>query len=170
MKKIVCLITGPPGAGKSTICEKLCEKFSKAVRIDVDYLRHMIRNGYVAPFPKTKESDKQISLATENACILANNFLKSEFNVFIDDVVVSKEKLDTYYKLINNLIVFVLFPKESILVKRDKSRGENAMNERALELHKEFNKIINDRKWHILDSSNHDIEQTLEEIIKIIKK
>lgn len=170
MRKIACLITGPCGAGKSTVADELCKRFDKTASINVDYVREMIKNGYTRPFPKTKEADRQISLATENACILANNFLKSGFNVFIDDVVISKEHLDEYYHKIDNLLVFILLPNKNVLEKRDKTRGKEALNERALELHDKFNEIVNNRKWNIIDSSEHNIGQTVKEIMKIIVK
>ena len=98
MKPVVCLITGPPGVGKSSVAKALVQAFPRAVRIDVDLLRHLVEKGYASPSQKTEEAGKQVRIAAENTCLLAENFVKAGFAVFIDDVVISKQRLDFFFK------------------------------------------------------------------------
>lgn len=45
MKTFVCLVTGPPGSGKTTITNLLAQEFNRSAVIDVDTLKKMIRAG-----------------------------------------------------------------------------------------------------------------------------
>jgi len=173
MAPIICLVTGPAGSGKSTIAEQLARSFPKSARIDVDYIRHTIRSGKVRPFPYTKEAKSQVKLAIQNTCDLAKNFTKAGFSVFIDDVVVLKENLDLYFKNLHkhNFFAIVLLPNKTILEQRDIQRGKQlAMGTRALQLHDEFSKqLAKEKRWHIIDTSKHTVEQTTKEILKLLK-
>lgn len=169
-KPVICIITGPPGAGKSAIAERLAHRFHNSAYINVDYIRAMIKESYVRPFPLTKESEKQITLSMRNACLLGRNFIKNGFNVFIDDVLVGKEKIN-YYKTQfkgNKLLIFLLFPRKAIIKNRDKARGKNAVGKRAIELYAIFEEMLEERSWYIIDNSNENLEQTVKKIRKII--
>ena len=172
-KPFVCIITGPCGSGKSTIAEELAEETKKSGYIDVDYLRDMIKNGRANPCIYTGESKKQVDLATRNSLDLTLNFLKKGFNVFIDDVLERKQQMIDYSKGLKNyrIHIFLLLPNKKVLAKRDSQRKkEDVMGERALELHDIFTKKVDKKGWYVLDTSNHTIEQTKNEIMNIIKK
>ncbi len=171
MKPFICLITGPAGVGKSTTAESLCKEFSKTARIDVDHIRHMIRNGKVRPFPYTDEAKLQIELAAKNACDLAKNFNDKGFSVFIDDVVVSKEKLQQYINQTKGyrFFAFLLMCDKELLQKRDQERPKEAqMGQRSLQLHDEFSGRLGEDKWTLIDSSKQSKEETLEAIKKVL--
>ncbi len=174
MKKetIVCIITGPSGVGKSTIAKALAENIKRSAYLPADDMRHMIKNGYANPFTYKGEAKRQIDLNIKNACLLANNFMEAGFNVFIDDVLEEEQNFKNYIKYLRKKPkIFLLLPNKRVLVERDMQRKEeDQMGERALELHNIFLKNKNKRKWHILDTSNHTIEQTKKEILKIIRK
>ncbi len=91
----VLILSGPPGAGKSTAAEALAERYDRVAHIDVDMLRHFITpTGYVSPGKPSFE--RQQALATRNACALALNFLEERVAVIIDDVVITQADLDRY--------------------------------------------------------------------------
>ncbi len=171
-KQIVCIITGPCGAGKSTISKSLAKQVKKSAYIDVDILRdEMIKNGGVSPFSYKGESKKQVDLGTKNSSDLANNFLKAGFNVFIDDVLERKQQVKDYLKYIKSAKthVFLLLPNKKILKKRDLERKkEDIMGLRALELHDIFTKKVSEENWHVIDTSNHTIKETGKEILNLL--
>ena len=168
MNNFVCLITGPAGAGKSTISNLLCKEYDNTVHLPVDIIRHFIINGKVKPFPYTEESNGQIRLAVKNTCKLTKNYLEAGYNVFIDDVVVKKEKLDLYYKLLEDSIfyTFLLMPDKKTVVKRDQGRPqEDQMGDRVLGLHDEFSEAVKtERRWNIIDTTDQSPLYTLEYI------
>jgi len=167
----IVILTGPPGAGKSTVNEILANKVPNSAIVSCDILRHMVKNGYADR--KSKSWEKQCDLGAENTLLLAKNFYKKGFNVFLDDIICSKEGVDNYLNALkgNNIKIFLLLPNKEIVAKRDLERGEFAMKERALELHKKFEDFSKDEKRVIvIDSSNQTPEETAEIIIKELKK
>ena len=123
----IILIIGPAGAGKSTVSEILSKHFEKSAVIDSDTVRNFIKNGYTRPFPKSPEGKRQLTLAVKNSCTLANSIFEAGFNVIIDDVVSTKERLDQYFDLlIQNPKVFLLLPDTDTLSKRDLGRSQEA--------------------------------------------
>jgi adenylate kinase family enzyme len=169
MKPFICIITGPAGAGKTTVSDRLAKLFDKSARINVDEMRSMIKSGYVRPYPHTSEAKKQIKLANKATCQLAKNFVSNGFNVFIDDVVLANS-LKAYCKSFEaySVHMFLLLPKKEVVIKRDTGRRKDQIiGERAIELHDKFSKIKSN--WHIIDSSTHTVKQTVTEIFEVIK-
>ncbi len=169
----IYLITGPAGVGKSTITKALAKKFANSARIEVDYVRRMVVDGYVAPFQDNKKTGSQILLSQKNACSLAKNFIEHGFRVFIDDVVRKKSSLDHYLKNLSGykVLVFLLFCDKDVLRKRDVARPkEQVMGERALRMHDLFSKRLNEKRWFLIDTSKETIAKTVEKITGIIEK
>ncbi|HEY7467237.1 MAG TPA: AAA family ATPase [Dehalococcoidia bacterium] len=91
----VLILTGPPGAGKSTVADALAERYDRVAHVDVDTLRHFITpTGYVSPGKPGFERHQ--ALAIRNACALARNFLEERIAVIIDGVVIGRSDLDAY--------------------------------------------------------------------------
>jgi 2-phosphoglycerate kinase len=173
MKPIICIVTGPAAVGKSTITKELAKKFTNSARIDVDYIREMIVNGYAKPFRNNKKTKAQLLLSRKNACSLAKNFIESGFCVFIDDVISKKSSLDFYLKSLCDyrVFVFLLFCDKDVLYKRDTARTrELAMGKRAIQLHNHFSKRLDENRWFIVDTSKSAASETAKQIMDIIKK
>lgn len=169
-KKFICLITGPAGAGKSSVAKALAEKFSRSVVINVDKLRGMVIGGYVRPWPHNDEVELQLFLSVKNACYIANNFLEKGFTVFIDDVVGRKflEQYSTYFKE-KNFKTFLLLPSLETLLSRFDERGcDEELRKRTHDLHKSFSEKKDKLNWKIINSSNQTLEETVEQIYKEI--
>lgn len=166
------LISGPAGAGKSTVSKLLCEHLKKCALIEVDKIRNMIKSGHVSPFEENEESEKQLELGIKNTCSLVNNFNGDGFNVVIDDVVSTTERLNLYFEKLGDLPVFLLLPNEDVIIHRDSLRDEdNQMKNRAIELHKRFQKLVEtEHRWTIIDSSKQTANETVEIILKSYKK
>jgi adenylate kinase family enzyme len=166
MPKII-ILTGPPGAGKTTIGKILAEKVKNSAVVSTDTLRYFLKNGKADK--GDKDWERQLSLGAENACILAKNFFKNGFNVFLDDVICDKERMKIYHKKLGKLkpAYVLLLPSKEITAKRDLERGEWAMKERAMHLHDRFSEFIKkEKRFFIIDSSKHTAEDTAEEILK----
>ena len=170
-KPIICILTGPCGAGKTTISKGLSQHIDRTAYLEVDTLRHMLGKNEVDYSTYTKEVKKQINLSMDNAISIGKNFIKNGFNVIIDDVLEDTNQIEYYNKGLKGykLFIFLLLPNKKVIEKRDKERKENAMNERALQLHDIFSKISNHDGWYVIDSSKHKVEDTIKEILKIIK-
>ncbi|WP_328862850.1 zeta toxin family protein [Streptomyces sp. NBC_00306] len=68
-----CLIvSGMPGAGKSTVTRLVAERLARSARLDGDELNGMIVNGFVwALGEPADEAARQVELLHRNLCALA---------------------------------------------------------------------------------------------------
>jgi len=91
----VLILTGPHGAGKSSVALALADRYDRVAHIPVDTLRHFVTpTGYVTPGKPGFE--RQHALAVRNACAMARNFLQERIAVIVDDVVIAQADLDAY--------------------------------------------------------------------------
>jgi len=97
--------------------------------------------------------------------------LEKDFNVFIDDVV-GKKLLEQYSDFFagKNFKVFLLLPSLESLLERFDDRGDNKdLRARTIELHKKFTDNRDVFNWHVINSSEQSLEETVDEIYKKLK-
>jgi chloramphenicol 3-O-phosphotransferase len=120
------LISGVPGAGKTTVARALAARFSRSVHIEGDVVgEQFIVNGLVPPQgPPEDEAHAQLQLRRRNMCALADSFAEAGFLPVIDDVVVSAGVLDSYVRgLRSRPLLFVqLAPRLEVVQARDAGR------------------------------------------------
>ena len=169
---MIILISGPAGAGKSTVSRLLSKTFGKCALIEVDLIRQMIKQGNISPFAENGVGDGQLRLGVMNACSLAKNFAQAGFHVIVDDVVSETKRLDLYFEQLSglDLRVFLLLPNEETMRKRDLQRAEGSqMKESATVLHKRFQKLLDsEKRWTVIDSSDHTAEETVQAISDLL--
>jgi chloramphenicol 3-O-phosphotransferase len=124
----ILIITGAPGAGKTTVAEALAERYDRVAHIQVDVLRHFVTpTAYASPARGGPAWETQRSLAIRNACDLARNFIEARFGVIIDDVV-GPQGLAAYLEGLEPVAVPVhfvrLMPRLEVCEERDRARRE----------------------------------------------
>ncbi len=84
MSQIV-IVSGPPGAGKSTVCDLLCERYDRTVHLVTDDAYAWIRMGYIPPWkPGSMRQNMMVSRAAARA---ATAFAQEQYGVLVDGVV-----------------------------------------------------------------------------------
>jgi hypothetical protein len=79
------IVTGPPGSGKSTVCDLLVEKFDSSVLVHGDWFFGLWRRGAIDPW--LPEARAQANVAGNAAAATAGIFARSDCLVVYDGVV-----------------------------------------------------------------------------------
>jgi predicted kinase len=96
------IVSGMPGAGKSTVTRLAARLLPRAARIGGDDVNLMIGSGFVWFMGKpTDEALRQDELCNRNMCSLANNFIDFGFTVLVDSVLVDRSELDFFLALLS---------------------------------------------------------------------
>lgn len=161
------LITGIPGAGKSTVSRELAKQFPRSAHIEVDRVREMIVSGNLKPGQEPlTESDAQLELGVRNAALLANSLMEAGFTPVVDDVVLQVQ-LARYRDVLARwpIRLVVLAPSVEIAVERDQRRSEKHVADRFAYLDAELRKQMQGvGLW--LDTSGMTVAETVERIIR----
>jgi predicted kinase len=98
-----CLIvTGMPGAGKTTVTALAARLLPRAAQVKGDTVSYMVLSGRVGfQDQPADEARRQGELVNLNLCALANNFIDFGFTVLMDTVVANRAKLDRLVALLS---------------------------------------------------------------------
>jgi adenylylsulfate kinase-like enzyme len=121
----IWLVTGTPGAGKSTIANLLARSWPRAACIEGDVLQGFIVAGGVPPgHEPRKEAVIQTKLAVVNQALLAKSYADAGFCAVLDFVVATRERLDIIRRVIgpHPLYLLVLDPGPEEVLRRDAGR------------------------------------------------
>lgn len=90
------IVSGMPGAGKSTVTALAARLLPRAARIKADDVNEMILSGRVTFMDEpAEEALQQQELCNRNLCALGNNFIDSGFTVLMDQIVVNVAGLES---------------------------------------------------------------------------
>ena len=155
------IITGPAGAGKSTISRKIAESKSKSVLIEGDDIYHQVVGGYVQAWKQGNHLDIFWKICIDMIDIYLSNGYTVVFNYIVnpENIKALQDKFKEY-----KIKFIILITDEGTLLSRDKERPKDCqMGERCLTLLNNF-KNKNYNKNNFLDTSNLSVNETLEEI------
>ena len=142
---MIFLLTGMPGAGKSTVGRQLAERFDRAAHIDIDMVfHHFTVIGTADPAHATAESTAQGSLAVANAAAMARNYADAGFVCVLEGAVARRADVDLCARVCapHALRLVVLAPPLHVSEARDAARSGKHVAEHFRHLHGELHREL----------------------------
>src|SRR5689334_1125692 len=81
----VVVLTGPPGAGKTTVARVLADRLTPSVHLHTDDFWHYIRQGWIAPY--LPEAHRQNQVVINVVVQAAFGFAQGGYHVIVDGIV-----------------------------------------------------------------------------------
>jgi cytidylate kinase len=158
------VITGPPGAGKSTVAARVAEQRSPSVLIEGDAFFAFLAQGAVAPW--LPEAHGQNEVVVRAAAAAAGCFA-AEYAVVYDGVV-GPWFLDTFAAATGRerLHYVVLLPPVEQCVRRVHAREDHGFRDEAAtrKMHEEFSRAVVEER-HLLRNPPDDPDAVARELV-----
>lgn len=120
------LLTGLPGAGKSTVARLLALHFDRAAHIDVDLVfHHFTVSGRAEPSTPSTETAAQAELAAANAGAMARNYLAAGYVCVLEGALAMRSEIRACQRALAPypLHLIVLAPPPAVSEQRDAQRS-----------------------------------------------
>jgi chloramphenicol 3-O-phosphotransferase len=166
------LISGLPGAGKSSVARRVAESFSLSLHLRVDELRAMMVRGHLAPDQVHGWDDrvgKQLVMESLAATTLAAFYRTQGVTVILDDVAIPPV-FSVCYPQQPGLHKVLLLPSLETTLQRLAGRGaiyDATFTAAAPQLHAILTSL-DKTGWTVFDSSAWSVEETSERVIASI--
>lgn len=170
----IFIITGTPGAGKTTVSTALMQRFAFGLHIPCDDLRGWVVAGNAPPVPVwTDETERQFRLSRRTAVEMATRYAAAGFAVAIDDVIFEAAYAEQMVPFLAGYAVtkVLLAPSQAVALHRNLTRTNkdfdtSLLNDTTRQLHGELLAANRPQDgWHLIDSSGQRVGETVEAIL-----
>jgi cytidylate kinase len=163
----VLVISGIPGAGKSTIAALVARRLARSVHVEAEVLQRFVVGGSVWPDGAPhEEALRQLRLRGRNVALLADSFFEAGFIPVLDDVVIGTRLADLRSDLRSRPLLFVLLvPRLEVVRARNRERP----NKDVFEAWRHLDEVAREETPRVglwLDTSEQTAEESAEEVIR----
>ena len=164
----VLIVSGIPGAGKTTVGKLIALNLPNSALISGDEVHNLVVGGRVHPGEMpAEEADRQLDLRNRNIAALTDILVGDGYIVVIDDVVTNRRRLDRLRSLIASRPIYlaILAPSPESARQRDLERPEKTVAETWTHLNSEIrDELAGIGYW--LDSTNLTARDTADRVLK----
>jgi broad-specificity NMP kinase len=174
MTSRIVIVTGPPGAGKSTTARALAEKSdgAQAVHIHTDDFYLYIRKGFVEPW--REESYRQNFVIADALTAAAAAYARARYDVLVDGVI-GPWLLQPWLKVARaeniDLRYIVLRPSEASTLAREASRNhpQGRLDEAVMRKMWAAFSALGAYEAHVLDTTSQDKTETAAVLLEALR-
>ncbi len=164
------VVTGPPGAGKTTVARLVADSFDPSVLLVGDDFHHFVRRGYLPPW--SAESEHQNEVVISATAVSALTYALGGYCVIVDGIIGPwfVERWLTHVPTEVAVHYIVLFPTAEIALKRAIERtGKADLIDSAPVTHM-YQAFTRRRGFdeHFLDSSGFTAAETAFEVTRLV--
>jgi predicted kinase len=161
------LITGVPGAGKSTAARLLALRFDQAAHIDIDMVyHHFTVAGRARPEGSGPETARQAELAVVNAAGMARHYVAAGYVCVLEGAVATRAQVEAGQRALapHPLHLVVLAPRPEVSERRDAQRSGKQVAQYFRHLHPLLSaELAGLGLW--IDNSDQSLPGTVEAIL-----
>ena len=162
---MLIVLSGPPGAGKTSVGEELAKRFPRSVFFSLDTIRHFVKSGYAEPW--RDEAADQLRLSESIAAEMIRRQTEAGYVVIIDGIFFD-DQLKKLRREFHDVHGFVLLPGLETVIRRDRQRpADQREPERSQILHRDFSRATFTH-FRVLDSTGQSLAETVDAIYREI--
>lgn len=165
----ILLITGPPGAGKSTACEAFAKTGDGMwAFIEQDAIRQLVKAGFKNPSdPWTKATETQMNVSISICGDMIKRYQESGINCIVDCfITLDPYVFDKWQAALKDVTykIIVLLPEAHEAVRRNNQRtGDNRLNETQVHDQRELMAAWrDDSRAVIIDSTAMNVPEVVQ--------